>query len=247
MSCGTSANAMSLVTQTSRPIRGKGADVMFGLSALSAGSRLQDLTTTTSIKRCLPNLTMLLILPWQIQMLLQLRVFVIQQGGRWWIRKHCWIPHSFSFLPSCLKKAWIHKYPYGFQLGQIPCIPVTCDTSFNTFFSCLWSFHLSTLMGQAHGVIFTIWLQITIFFLLSISYAFMLVLATKVLSLFKELKASQENSRKLKTTQGNSIHSDCRSIPIFRDVLVPVFDASFFSRDVFSKKVNFSSLLLVVS
>ena len=62
MSCGTSANAMSLVTQTSRPIRGKGADVMFGLSALSAGSRLQDLTTTTSIKRCLPNLTMLPIL-----------------------------------------------------------------------------------------------------------------------------------------------------------------------------------------
>ena len=58
MSCGTSANAMSLVTQTSRPIRGKGADVMFGLSALSAGSRLQDLTTTTSIKSCLPNLTM---------------------------------------------------------------------------------------------------------------------------------------------------------------------------------------------
>ena len=42
MSCGTSANAMSLVTQTSRPIRGKGADVMFGLSALSAGSQLQD-------------------------------------------------------------------------------------------------------------------------------------------------------------------------------------------------------------
>ena len=111
MSCGTSANAMSLVTQTSRPIRGKGADVMFGLSALSAGSRLQDLATTTSIKRCLPNLTMLPILPWQIQMLLQLCVFVIQQGGRWWIRKHCWIPHSFSFLPSCLKKAWIHKYP----------------------------------------------------------------------------------------------------------------------------------------
>ena len=117
MSCGTSANAMSLVTQTSRPIRGKGADVMFGLSALSAGSRLQDLATTTSIKRCLPNLTMLPILPWQIQMLLQLRVFVIQQGGRWWIRKHCWIPHSFSFLPSCLKKAWIHKYPYGAQRG----------------------------------------------------------------------------------------------------------------------------------
>ena len=110
MSCGTSANAMSLVTQTSRPIRGKGADVMFGLSALSARSRLQDLATTTSIKRCLPNLTMLPILPWQIQMLLQLCVFVIQQGGRWWIRKHCWIPHSFSFLPSCLKKAWIHKY-----------------------------------------------------------------------------------------------------------------------------------------
>ena len=125
MSCGTSANAMSLVTQTSRPIRGKGADVMFGLSALSAGSRLQDLATTTSIKRCLPNLTMLPILPWQIQMLLQLCVFVIQQGGRWWIRKHCWIPHSFSFLPSCLKKAWIHKYPYGFQMGQNPMYP--CD------------------------------------------------------------------------------------------------------------------------
>ena len=38
MSCGTSANAMSLVTQTSRPTCGKGADVMFGLTALSAGS-----------------------------------------------------------------------------------------------------------------------------------------------------------------------------------------------------------------
>ena len=135
MSCGTSANAMSLVTQTSRPIRGKGADVMFGLSALSAGSRLQDLTTTTSIKRCLPNLTMLPILPWQIQMLLQLRVFVIQQGGRWWIRKHCWIPHSFSFLPSCLKKAWIHKYPYGFQMGQNLTYP--CD---------MWSFQYFLLM-----------------------------------------------------------------------------------------------------
>ena len=35
MSCGTSANAMSLVTQTSRPTCGKGADVMFGLTALS--------------------------------------------------------------------------------------------------------------------------------------------------------------------------------------------------------------------
>ena len=123
MSCGTSANAMSLVTQTSRPIRGKGADVMFGLSALSAGSRLQDLTTTTSIKRCLPNLTMLPILPWQIQMLLQLCVFVIQQGGRWWIRKHCWIPHSFSFLPSCLKKAWIHKYPNNIISIQMLCLP----------------------------------------------------------------------------------------------------------------------------
>ena len=63
MSCGTSANAMSLVTQTSRPTCGKGADVMFGLTALSAGSRLQDLTTTTSIKRRLSNLTMLHILP----------------------------------------------------------------------------------------------------------------------------------------------------------------------------------------
>ena len=135
MSCGTSANAMSLVTQTSRPIRGKGADVMFGLSALSAGSRLQDLATTTSIKRCLPNLTMLPILPWQIQMLLQLRVFVIQQGGRLWIRKHCWIPHSFSFLPSCLKKAWIHKYPYGFQMGQNLTYP--CD---------MWSFQYFLLM-----------------------------------------------------------------------------------------------------
>ena len=36
------------------------------------------------------------------------------------------------------------------------------------------------------------------------SYAFMLVLATKVLSLFKELKKTQDNSRQLKATQGNS-------------------------------------------
>ena len=53
MFCGTSANAMSLVTRMSRPTCGKGADVIFGLTALSAGSRLQDLTTTTSIKSSL--------------------------------------------------------------------------------------------------------------------------------------------------------------------------------------------------
>ena len=196
MSCGTSANAMSLVTQTSRPIRGKGADVMFGLSALSAGSRLQDLTTTTSIKRCLPNLTMLPILPWQIQMLLQLRVFVIQQGGRWWIRKHCWIPHSFSFLPSCLKKAWIHKYPYGFQMGQNLTYP--CDMwSFQYFLLMLVIFpsfypHEASSWGNLHNLAAD-----NNFFLLSISYAFMLVLATKVLSLFKELKTTQGNSHYL--------------------------------------------------
>ena len=45
------------------------------------------------------------------------------QGGICWVHKHRWIPYSFPFLPSWPEKAWIHEYPCGFQLGQIPCIP----------------------------------------------------------------------------------------------------------------------------
>ena len=99
---------------------------MFGLGVLSAESRLEDFTTTTSIKRRPPNITMLCILPCQIQILEQLGVFVIQPedyDGFTTIAGSHILSHSTLIVAE---KTWIHKYPCGFQqLGQIPCIPVS--------------------------------------------------------------------------------------------------------------------------
>lgn len=242
---------MSPVTRISKPMRGKGAEMLFGLSALSTGSRLQDVITTTSIKRRPPNITMLCILPCQIQILYQLRVFVIQPedcDGFTTIGESHSLSHSILIVAE---KTWIHKYPCGFQqLGQIPCIPVIILSNLSSH--AMWfSFHLSSFT-EAEYIPAKIYRQCSIlshcrqrshFF-----FAFtMLVVLTRLLRFFSYSYYSNQSNSHNSTwlRQLDATDSACWSIPTFLNVLVPY--ECWFSKKFFQENFSFHSQALELS
>ena len=157
MSCGTSANAMSLVTQTSRPIRGKGADVMFGLSALSAGSRLQDLTTTTSIKSSLETSFQSYHVAYLTMSNTNTLTFtcLCYSARRDMLDPQTSLDSIFFPIPSFMAKKGLDPDVSMWLPNEAdPTYP--CDTPFNTFFSCYVIFppfypHDASSWGNLHN------------------------------------------------------------------------------------------------